>query len=62
MSERPTPVVGPPIKVAVVVELIKNSKPTVQIRVSPVRLDNRIPSLVGSWIHIRFIGRHSINA
>jgi hypothetical protein len=56
-----TLVIGPAIEVTTVMELIENSEPVVQIRVSPVRLDNCISHLIGTWIDIRFIRGHSID-
>ena len=58
----PTLVIGPVIKVAPMMQLVENIKPTVQIWVSPVRLDDRIRYLVCSWINIRLVRGHSINS
>lgn len=54
-----TLILGPAIDVSTVVQVIKDFKPIVQIRVSPVRLDHSVHWLIGGLVNIRFVRGHS---
>ena len=54
-----TLILRPAIDVGTVVQVIKDFKPIVQIRVSPVWLDHSVDRLVGGSVYIRFVRGHS---
>jgi hypothetical protein len=57
-----TVILGPVIDVSMVVQLIEDFEPIVQIKMSPVRLDHGVSWLVGGLINIRFVRGHSFGS
>jgi hypothetical protein len=53
-----TLILQPAIDVGAVMQVIKDFKPIMQIRVSPVRLDHSVDRLVGGSVNIRFVRGH----
>jgi hypothetical protein len=62
VRERATLVKGPAIDMISVMQLIEDSEPVVQVRVSPVRLGNCVHQLAGVRFKERFVRGHSLGS